>query len=171
MLNQNSYLDLISKNLCKQVEFCSAVECFLFVPLLGWNFENESGNGRDTVYLYFVNWNGIVLATFQARPVPKKNSFNPQLRWTFFLKHFQLDQTNPHSFRLQFKSFCLPHVLVWTLNNRTLFYRESRSVTSVSPNQHRKHFPAVQSEILLLNLFTVLSGLNIFSSKPTSILH
>lgn len=115
--------------------------------------------------------NGIVLATFQARLVPKKNSFNPQFRWTFFLKHFQLDQTNPHSFRLQFKSFCLPHVHVWTLNNRTLFYRESRSVTSVSPNQHRKHFPAVQSEMLLLNLFTVLSGLNIFSSKPTSILH
>lgn len=39
ILNQNSYLDLISKNLCKQVEFYSAVECFHFVPLLGWNFE------------------------------------------------------------------------------------------------------------------------------------
>ena len=153
------------------MEFYSAVECFHFVPLLGWNFENESGNGHDTVYLYFINWNGIVLATFQARPVPKKNSFNPQFRWTFFLKHFQLEQTYPHSFRLQFKSFCLPHVHFWTLSNRTLFYRESQSVTSVSPNQHRKHFLAVQSEILLLNLFTVLSGLNIFSSKPTSILH
>lgn len=97
------------------MEFYSAVECFHFVPLLGWNFENESGNGHDTVYLYFINWNGIVLATFQARPFPKKNSFNPQFRWTFFLKHFQLEQTNPHSFRLQFKRFCLPHVLVWNL--------------------------------------------------------
>ena len=28
ILNQNSYLDLISKNLCKQVEFYSAVECY-----------------------------------------------------------------------------------------------------------------------------------------------
>ena len=140
------------------------------IGLTGQFDRHQPGNYLQPC-LYFVNWNGIVLATFQARPVPKKNSFNPQFRWTFFLKHFQLEQTYPHSFRLQFKSFCLPQVHVWTLNNTTLFYRESRSVMSVSPNQHRKHFPAVQSEILLLNLFIVLSGLNIFSSKPTSILH
>lgn len=84
ILNQNSYLDLISKNLCKQVKFCSTVECFHFGPLLGWNFENESGNGRDTVYLYFVNWNGIVLATFQARPVPKKTVLTLNLGEPFF---------------------------------------------------------------------------------------
>lgn len=127
--------------------------------------KKESGNGYGTVYLYFLTWNGIVLANFQVGHVPKKNSFNPQFWWTRFLKQFQLDQTNPHSFRVQFKSFGSPHV--WTLSNRTLFCRESRSVTSVSPNQHRKHFLAVQSEILLQNLFTVLSGLNIFSSKPS----
>lgn len=101
----------------------------------------------------------------------RKTVLTLNLREPFFLNHFQLEQTYPLSLRLQFKSFCLPHVHVWTLTNRTLFYRESRSVTSVSPNQHRKHFPAVQSEILLQNLYTVLSGLNIFSSKPTSILH